>query len=54
MSSEARHGDNAKRINFGEDNAPNFRDLLGCNRFLGVIERSEAMEIAVDTEVLVK
>lgn len=54
MSSEASHGDNAKRINYKETNAPNLRDLLSCNGFLGMIKRSKAMEIAVDTEVLVK
>lgn len=54
MSSEASHGDNAKRINIEKANASNLRDLLGCNGFLGMIERSEAMEITVDTNVLVK
>ena len=54
MSSEASHSNNAKQIIYGKVKAPTLKHLLRCNGFLGMIERSEAMEIAVDTEVLVQ
>ena len=54
MSSEASHSDDAGCISRGGVKNSDRKDLLGCNRLLGMIERSEAMEIAVNTNILVK
>ena len=54
MSSEASHSDDADYISRKVANNPNLKDLLSCDRLLGMAERSEAMEIAVNTNILVK
>ena len=54
MSSEASHSDNAENISYARVGTPHLSNLLGCNRLLGMIKRSETMEIAVDANVLVE
>ena len=54
MASEASHSDDARCSSYREIDDPSLGDLLGSNRLLGVVERSEAMEIAVNTNILVK
>ena len=54
MSSEASHSDDAGYISRGVVNNSGFKFLLGSNRLLGMVERSEAMEIAVNTDIFVQ
>ena len=54
MSREASYSDDADCISRRRVNDPNFKNLLGCNRLLGMVERSEAMEITVNTDILIE